>query len=151
MYINEAVYRTAPATPGLLIIIFLTIQSYCWKPPGAVNPYLEERRDIRSNIPLYPKEFPRAKPEGTLEKYHGTWTMEISALNKSCSSLMRLVQQTIPSSTYPSQDQTAYSAHTVRSDCPAQVQTAWSKLGLFPAQTAKPELRLPPTQILSRP
>ena len=30
-------------------------------------PYLDEARDILSNIPLYLKEFPRAKPEGTPE------------------------------------------------------------------------------------
>ena len=30
-------------------------------------PYEDERRDIRSNIPLCIKEFPRAKPEGTPE------------------------------------------------------------------------------------
>ena len=27
--------------------------------------YYEERRNIRSNIPLFLKDFPRAKPEGT--------------------------------------------------------------------------------------
>ena len=30
-------------------------------------PYLVETRDIRSNIPLRLKEFPRAKPKGTPE------------------------------------------------------------------------------------
>ena len=30
-------------------------------------PYYKERRDIRSNIPLRLKDFPRAKPEGTPE------------------------------------------------------------------------------------
>ena len=30
-------------------------------------PYKNERRDMRSNIPLPLKEFPRAKPEGTPE------------------------------------------------------------------------------------
>ena len=30
-------------------------------------PYYDERRDIRSNIPLRLKEFPRAKAEGTPE------------------------------------------------------------------------------------
>ena len=30
-------------------------------------PYYDEWRDIRSNIPLSLKEFPRAKPEGTPE------------------------------------------------------------------------------------
>ena len=30
-------------------------------------PYKDKRRDIRSNIPLCLKEFPRAKPKGTPE------------------------------------------------------------------------------------
>ena len=34
---------------------------------GILYPYEDERRNIRSNIPLRLKEFPRAKPEGTPE------------------------------------------------------------------------------------
>ena len=34
---------------------------------GIMYLYKDERRDIRSNIPLCLKEFPRAKPEGTPE------------------------------------------------------------------------------------
>ena len=34
---------------------------------SVLYPYKDERRDIRSNIPLRLKEFPRAKPGGTPE------------------------------------------------------------------------------------
>ena len=54
-------------------------------------PYREERRDIRSNIPLCLKEFPRAKPEGTpyilswiltQTVYHSLqWNTEIKLFN----------------------------------------------------------------------
>ena len=35
--------------------------------PAVLYPYQDETRDIRSNIPLSLKEFPRTKPEGTPE------------------------------------------------------------------------------------
>ena len=35
--------------------------------PGAILPYKDVTRDIRSNITICLKEFPRAKPEGTPE------------------------------------------------------------------------------------
>ena len=37
------------------------------KPRVILYPYFYETRDIRSNIPLRLKEFPRAKPKGTPE------------------------------------------------------------------------------------
>ena len=38
-----------------------------WSTQIILYPYWDKRRDIRSNIPLRLKEFPRAKPEGTPE------------------------------------------------------------------------------------
>ena len=50
---DKALYRRAPATPGLLIIVKII---YC--------PYKDSTQDIQSNIPLCLQEFTRATPLG---------------------------------------------------------------------------------------